>query len=56
LEQGKKHITPSSGPINQSNLPYRNSSFGAAHPKTINEMKTGLGYWSTEQQNTSEAA
>ena len=36
--------------------PYRNSSFGIARPRTINEMKIGLGYWSTAQQNTSQAA
>merc|ERR1712037_457076 len=57
-EQGNKHLTPSGGPINETNLPYRNSSFGTARPKTINEMKTGLGYWSTApvQQKSSEAA
>ena len=67
----KKDVTPSGGPINASNLvrshlvgwyllhcfqPYRNSSFGIARPRTINEMKIGLGYWSTAQQNTSQAA
>merc|ERR1712066_410401 len=53
-EQGNKHLTPSGGPINEANLPYRNSSFGAARPKPITEQKIGLGYWSIDQPKSEQ--
>merc|ERR1712223_194641 len=56
---GNKYKQPS-GLLDEANLPYRNSSFNTAGPKTINDTKIGLGYWeiaiSTPQTRPAQSA
>merc|ERR1712223_680143 len=56
---GNKYKQPS-GLLDEANLPYRNSSFNTAGPKTINDTKIGLGYWeiaiSTPQTRPTQSA